>query len=471
LKHSIVSWSAVGLVLLSAACGKDTPTPPPPPPPDSVDITLTLSADTVRFADTIGSAVSPIATVNITAADSVALAGLDVSIGTVTYVDATGGWLTYTLDRETTPAVLTLQPSILGLSAGTYTATVPVVVDTAVNSPKNIRVILTLAPQPPVPPDPPPTEPRPSPIPGVVVALSGNNAKCGSSLSNNSFSVIDTIIRPNYLIVLGDNVYPNDSANAGRDVTLADFMECYDPLWGRFKSITYAAVGGREQDSLGVSAGADAYFGLERAGPVGDNYYSFNIGSWHVIVLNILSGGRTNPNPYDAESAQYKWLEQDLEANQGTRCIMAVWHDGMFYSSNNHPTPTDSNIGIRRQPQRGIWNLLYHYGADLVINGGDHIYERFGLMRYWDDQKEGGQEFRADSVYGIRQISAGLGGDGPVANPRFEYRHPMSQYRSGGNGVLKLQLGEGQYTWEFINTKFSNVQDWGTGTCHDRPPR
>lgn len=468
VKSWFVSSSLLAAVLLTAGCSKDTPTPPPPPPPDSVDITLSLSADTVRFTDTVGAEVSPIATVTITAADSVPLTGLDLSVGTITYSDTMGGWVTWSLDRDSTPATITIQPSNIGLSAGLYFATVPIVVDTAVNSPRNIRVVLTLLPQPPVPPDPPPTEPRPTPIPGVVVAAAGNIAKCSSSLSNNSALIVADTIRPNFVFVLGDNAYPQVVGGTG-ETSLEDYMACYDPVWGRFKAITYAAVGGREQDSLGFSPGADGYFGVERVGTPGDNYYAFDAGTWHIIVLNILSGGRTNPNPYNDGSAQLIWLEQELERSQSYRCTAVFYHDPMWYSSNNHPTATDANLGIRRQPQRGVWKLLYEYGVDLVLGGGDHIYERFAPMRYYDDQAEGGQEFRADSVYGIRQITTGLGGDGPIATPRVAYRHPLSQYRSGGNGVLMLQLGEGQYTWEFKNTKFSNVQDWGRGSCHGAP--
>jgi hypothetical protein len=100
----------------------------------------------------------------------------------------------------------------------------------------------------------------------------------------------------------------------------------------------------------------------------------------------------------------------------------------------------------------------------VVLGGGDHIYERFAPMRYVNDYP--GPEFRADSVRGIRQFSTGLGGDGPLATPQVATRHPLSQYRSAGNGALKLILGEGQYTWIFLNTQYSNVTDWGTGTCH-----
>jgi hypothetical protein len=85
-------------------------------------------------------------------------------------------------------------------------------------------------------------------------------------------------------------------------------------------------------------------------------------------------------------------------------------------------------------------------------------------MRYVNDYP--GPEFAADSARGIRQFTSGLAGDGPLQTPRVAHRHALSEYRSAGNGVLKLILGDGQYTWEFLNTQYSQVTDWGSGTCH-----
>jgi hypothetical protein len=374
--------------------------------------------------------------------------------------DATG-WLTYQLDRGTTPAVLTLQPYKVGLAAGIYTATMPIISDAAVNSPTAIAVRLNLMPEPPVPPDPPPPFPPPGPIPGVTVVAAGNIAKCNGALASASANVVDSV-NPDFVFVLGDNVYPPTGA-PNAEATLADFQNCYEPTWGRFKNITYAAVGGREQDSLGVSAGADAYFGPAQVGPAGKNFFSFNLGTWHIIVLNIQSGGNATPVPYGNGTEQLAWLQQDLQLNSGAVCTLAFWHEPMWYSSSN-VSSSDLNIAYRRQTQRGIWNALHAARADIVLGGGDHIYERFEPMRYVNNYPD--KEFAADSARGIRQFSTGLGGDGPLATPRVNTRHELSRYRSGGNGVLKLILGEGQYTWHFLNTQFSTVQDWGTGTCH-----
>jgi hypothetical protein len=448
-------------VLFLTACTEASapPPPPPPPPPGNPAISVSLSRDSVIFSDTLGATGSPSVTVEVTAQDTAPLAGTTVSVGAISYGEPTTGWLTYSLDRETTPAVLTLQPSKVGLAAGIYTATVPVESDVAVNSPRSIAVRLNLSPEPPMPPDPPPSDPPPGPIPGVAIVAAGNIAKCGSILAVASANLVEAAA-PQLVFALGDNAYPPSGNTL---TTLQDYENCYGPTWGRLKDITYAAVGGWEQDSTGLSAGADAYFGPERVGPPGANYYSFNVGTWHVIVLDILSGGNATPVPYGNGTAQLAWLKDDLAANSGALCTIAFWHEPMWYSSSNTST-TDLNIGYRRQTQRGIWNALYDANADVVLGGGDHIYERFAPMRYVNDYP--GPEFRADSVRGIRQFSTGLGGDGPLATPQVATRHPLSQYRSAGNGALKLILGEGQYTWIFLNTQYSNVTDWGTGTCH-----
>ena len=361
------------------------------------------------------------------------------------------------------PATQTLQPANTGLTEGFYQATVTLTSGVAANSPQTINVSFILAAQPPPPPDPPPAEPPPAPIPGVVVAATGNIQKCGGALGTASAGVVATL-NPDLLFVMGDNVYPQ--AGGAGDVTLADYQNCYDPTWGRFKPITYAAVGGREQDSLGMSAPADGYFGPAQVGNPGENWYAFNVGTgsgtWRIIVLNILTGGATAAVRYGNGSPQLNWLLNELSTNRGYRCTLVFWHDPMWISSST-VSATDPNAGYRRQPQRGVWRALYDANVDLVL-GGEHIYERFAPMRYDDDTS--GPEFMADSVRGIRQISAGLGGDGPTVTPHVTTRHPLSVYRSGGNGVLKLILGDGKYTWQFMNTSNSNVQDWGTGTCH-----
>lgn len=456
--------SMVAASVFSAGCAKDKAavTPPPgdsdttvtPPPVVTIDV----QPKAVSFSDTLGTSNPAAATINVTNTGT----GMarHVAVGTITYSAGATGWLTFAVNGDSAPTTLNLQPSMIGLAPGVYTATVPITADSATNGPQNVTVSFTLAATPPQPPDPPPSDPPPAPIPGVTVLAMGNIAKCGGTLSANSAAVVRTTPF-DYLFVMGDNVYPSNPA------TLADYTNCYDPLLGAFKAKTFAAVGNRDQDSAGISAGADAYFGPAAVGPAGKNYYSFNVGTgaamWHIVVLNVISGGPTVGVPYGNSSAQLPWFQADLAANASAKCTLVFYHDPMWLSSST-TSPTDHNAGHRRQPQRGLWNAMYSANVDLVLGGGDHIYERFAPMRYDSDLQ--GPEFAADSVRGIVQISAGLGGDGPGTTPAVTERHPLSRYRSGGNGVLKLVLGDGVYTWQFLNGNGSNVQDWGSGTCH-----
>ena len=432
------------------------PPPPPPPPPPLAQIKLEPAA--VSFTDTAGTTDSTTQTITVSA---VAGTLTDLSLGTITYA-GTGGWLSASLSGPLAPATLTLTARTAGLAAGSYSATIPVRA-TATNTPQTVSVSFMLAAAPPPPPPPPP------PVSGAVVVLTGNLGSCGSDLAHKSSDVV-AAANPYAVFVLGD-IAP---ARSGLVPTLQDFQDCYEPNWGRFKSITYAAMGDHDQDSAtGIAAGADAYFGVERAGPPGANYYSFNIGDWHVVVLNAVSGGPERPVPYNLASEQAAWLWRDLSDNRNKRCTLAVWHDPMWISSSEPPTATDTlpNHAYRDQPMRALWMYLYYWGADVVVNGGRHIYERFAPLRYFGTYTNPDPyEFRLDSAYGMRQFSTGLGGDGPLSTPSVAVTHPLSEYRSGGNGVLKLTLGNGEYSWEFLNTSWSSIQDRGNGSCHDKNP-
>jgi hypothetical protein len=142
----------------------------------------------------------------------------------------------------------------------------------------------------------------------------------------------------------------------------------------------------------------------------------------------------------------------------------------MWISSTKYDSGTTDhypNHGYRVQDVRGVWTKLYENNADLVINGWPRIYERMAPMFYANGYSNPTRsEYAADSLRGIRQITTGLGGDGPTKADSALYPHPLSQYRSGGNGVLKVVLGDGVYSWEFLNTKYSHIQDSGRGTCH-----
>ena len=376
------------------------------------------------------------------------------------------GWLTATLSGTDAPATLTLTENKGSLTAGNYSATISIASSVATNSPQRVTVTLKLVTPPPPPPPPPP--------PGNTVTLvaTANMGKCGSDLGQESAKLV-AAVNPDYVLVLGSNALPAD----GRLTTLQDYMSCYDPVWGQFISKTYATLGDHEVDidsippnyGSGMAPGADAYFGPDRIGPPGKNWYSLDIGSWHLIGLNVQTpGGYKRPEQiaYHAGTAQLNWLINDLK-NHPKKCTLAFWYESMWISSTHLPASGRTKDGYRVQDVRGVWTALYEANADLVVNGWPRIYERFAPMRYAEGyQNPTPSEYAADPARGIRQITTGLGGDGPIHADSAVIRHPLSEYRSGGNGVLKLVLGDSAYTWQFLNTKYSHIEDSGTGFCH-----
>jgi hypothetical protein len=424
-----------------------------PPPP----VRIGLSVASVTFSDTVASSSPPAQTINVTAEGIGALTGMHALLS---YGSGAAGWLRAVLSDSTAPATLTLTPNNAGLDSGSYAATVSIVSPVAGNSPKELPINFQMAPPPPVT--------------GITVVAVGNLGKCGSDLATESAKVVASL-NPDYVLMLGNSAFPQ----SGAVTTLADYMGCYDPVWGQFKSKTYAALGDKEVDidtvppnyGTGMASGADAYFGAERIGPPGKNWYSFDIGGWHVVALNVQSpGGYKRPKQiqFHAASEQFWWLGQDLKAHKSTRCTLAFWYQAMWISSTRiDPGWLTEKDGYRVQDIRGIWTQLYDGNADLVINGTPHIYERFAPMKYDSTYAYPTKtEWKADSVRGIVQITSGLGGDGPIHADSAVIRLPVSRYRSGGNGVVKLVLGDGEYSWEFVNTKYSHVSDRGRGVCH-----
>jgi hypothetical protein len=204
-----------------------------------------------------------------------------------------------------------------------------------------------------------------------------------------------------------------------------------------------------------VTPGASGYFDYygAAAGERGKGYYSYDVGEWHLIVLNT----NAVPDEYTslpigtdcyfvscaAGSAQERWLRADLAANS-KKCTLAYWHHPRFSSGLHGNTP-----GVKP-----LWDALYEAGADVVLSAHDHSYERFA------PQKPDGT---ADPERGIRQFIVGTGGSRLYG---FKDVKPNSEVRYNSTpGVIKLTLGSGSYTWEFIPTE-GTFSDKGTGTCH-----
>jgi hypothetical protein len=231
------------------------------------------------------------------------------------------------------------------------------------------------------------------------------------------------------VLPLGDTQYD--------DGQTSDFHLSYDPTWGRFLTVSHPVVGNHEYSDP-QAAGYFAYFG-PAAGAKGQGYYSFDVGSWHLIALNANCG---KVGGCGAGSAQEKWLRSDLAAHP-TACTLAYWHQPRFSSARQGGSPATA----------AFWQDLYTAGAELVLNGHHHHYERFAAMN-----PSGG----SDAAHGIREFIVGTGGESLVG---FGTILPTSEARAVSYGVLALTLHPSSYDWRFVAETGATL-DAGSGTCH-----
>ena len=240
------------------------------------------------------------------------------------------------------------------------------------------------------------------------------------------------------VLTLGDNAYERGTA--------AEYANCYDPSWGQFKARTRPALGNHEYNTGNATPSFD-YFGDAAFGNSRPNgYYSFDLGEWHIVVLN------DNP-PYaqiGATSAQAKWLQVDLSTT-ARECILAVWHQPMFYSE--YPGRAAGYVVSRKR----LWATLYSARADVILNGHRHVYERYGLQ---DPDARATPE-------GIRQFIVGTGGFDTWATPTV--LSPNVELLHGGVqdfGVLRLSLSGGSYAWRYVPVGDNTFTDEGITSCH-----
>jgi hypothetical protein len=273
------------------------------------------------------------------------------------------------------------------------------------------------------------TAAAPPPEPDPVLVGAGDISACEGDGAMQTAALLDTI--PGTVFTLGDNVYPDGSAEL--------FKRCYDPTWGRHKARTRPAPGNHDYLTEGASGYYD-YFGAA-AGDRTKGWYSYDLGKWHVVVINSNCGKVRGG--CGAGSPQEKWLREDLKAHPAL-CTVAMWHHPRFSSGEHGNDPT----------MGAIFQALYEGGADLVLTGHDHTYERFAKQ---DPQQ------RPDDK-GIREFVVGVGGKSFYDFPKIQ---PNSEIRDDKNfGVLKLTLHPAGYDWEFVGVPGSTFADKGTDKCH-----
>lgn len=259
---------------------------------------------------------------------------------------------------------------------------------------------------------------------GKALYFAGDNAWSGAG----SKSVSDALMKDNEgpIQLGGDTVWNNASAS--------EYDAYWKPTYGRIpKDRFHPAYGNHDANTPSQYA---SFWGAQ-SGASGKWWYSYDVnGQWHVVVLNSLTDT-------SASSPQVAWLKQDLAANSG-KCLIGIYHEPRF-SSGEHGDNTS---------QQALWATLADAGAEIVLNGHDHDYERFNTL------DANGKPSRT----GVREFVVGTGGI-PEYNTN---KHGANQAKFIMNefGYLKLTLGNGTYAWQFISTAGGTVGDSGTGTCN-----
>jgi hypothetical protein len=237
------------------------------------------------------------------------------------------------------------------------------------------------------------------------------------------------------VLPLGDQQYWTGTTN--------EYKGGYDPSWGQLKSITRPVPGNHDYETAGAT-GYYGYFG-SAAGDPAKGWYSYDIGTWHVVAVN------SNCTVVDctAGSPQEQWLKNDLSAHTN-RCTLVYWHHPRFSSGN---LGNDDNLVP-------FWNDLYAAGVELVLDGHHHIYERFAPQK---------PDTTVDNVRGVRQITVGTGGYNHDQTLRSPVQANSQVLDNTTFGVLFLTLHPTGYDFEFANDGSGSLTDSGSGTCKGVP--
>ena len=263
----------------------------------------------------------------------------------------------------------------------------------------------------------------------------GYNGGNGTSTRCRQRATSDLLVGAGLAAVLplGDIQYDSPSA--------ANLKAVYNPTWGRVKSISRPVLGNHD----GAGASYFDYFNGPGApdgpaGPRGRGYYSFDIGSWHVVALN----SNCTSVSCGSGSIQEKWLRADLAAHPAA-CTLAFWH---------HPRYSSGHDGSH-STLNAFWSDLHAAGAELVLSGHSHDYERFG------PKDANGKA----SLTGMRQFVVGTGG--AFMTGLGTSRVAGSQVAQNDTfGVLQLTLHPSSYDWRFVPIAGRHWADSGSGQCH-----
>ncbi|MEO8247569.1 MAG: metallophosphoesterase, partial [Chloroflexota bacterium] len=292
------------------------------------------------------------------------------------------------------------------------------------------------APPTAVPPTPAPTTATPIPTspPGGAGAVTatlvgaGDVASCSSTGDEATAALLGAI--PGTIFLAGDGAYESGSA--------VEYANCFDPSWGAYKSRIKPTPGNHEY----VTSGASGYFGYfgAAAGDPAKGYYAYSLGGWRIYALNSNCSAVSGCG---AGSAQEQWLRADLAAHP-TSCAAAYWHHPLF-SSGEHGN---------QSAVRPLWQALQDAGAEIILNGHDHDYERFAAQTATGSA----------SASGIVEYVVGTGGKSHYA---FGSIVANSVARNATtSGVLKLTLRQNGWDWGFVPVAGASYSDSGSAVCH-----
>jgi hypothetical protein len=293
-------------------------------------------------------------------------------------------------------------------------------------------------------PQPPPVSPSPSASATAdagryTIVAAGDIASCASNGDEATADLVEELLPPTAgsVLALGDLAYDEGTA--------AQFAECYDPSWGRFLDRTLPTPGNHEYRTRGAAGYFDYFADLSIGAP--DGWYEARLfNGWWVISLNSncdeIRGCETG-------SEQEGWLRALLgrigPSAGGDACILAFWHHPRWSSGDEHGSDDRTD---------GLWRALADAGADIVLTGHDHTYERFVPMDVAG---------RPDPD-GLSQFIVGTGGRSLYG---FADILPTSAaHDSSTYGVLQLTLDDGGYEWAFVPVDGGTFTDAGSARCH-----
>jgi hypothetical protein len=266
----------------------------------------------------------------------------------------------------------------------------------------------------------PAVSPSESPADVVLLAV-GDIAACEVSADEQVAELAARL--PGTIALLGDNVYPDGSST--------DYAYCFDPDWGALRDRLRPVPGNHEYETKAASA-YFSYFGAA-AGTPGEGWHSYDVGAWHVIALNSECGAIGGCGSGSPELA---WLVADL-AEHPAACTLAYWH---------HPRYSSGQHGDNAMTE-ALWAALSDAGADLVLSGHDHDYERMA------------------PVDGLRSFVVGTGGRSLYTWPGGP--GPFTEVRANDTyGLLELTLGATDYAWRFVPASGGSFADSGSDSCH-----